>query len=215
MPVPTPADTLFFLCDIQAIFRSSIPNFDHVVFTTNKLLKLANIIGCEVVSTTQVAKSLGPLDPAIDLETLGPSHLGPFDKTSFSMITPKVESILLSRPAVRNIVLFGIEAHICVLQTAISLLHPSFRSEPYTPYIMADGIASHDSFQVPIALRRLQQEGAFIATSESISFQLIGDSTHPQFKTFNKMVKETKEGTTQAGEALILGIHASGPKSAL
>lgn len=53
--------------------------------------------------------ALGPLDPAIDLNSLGPLHLGTFDKTTFSMITPQVQAILEARPSVDNVVLFGIE----------------------------------------------------------------------------------------------------------
>ncbi|KAF5388175.1 hypothetical protein D9615_000070 [Tricholomella constricta] len=205
MPIPTPANTLFFLCDLQSVFRSSISGFDHLIFSTNKLLKLANIIGCEVVSCTQASRALGPLDPAIDLKSLGPLHVGTFDKTSFSMITPEIQALLLARPNVKNIVLFGIEAHICVLQTALALLQPTFRSEPYTPYVIADCLASHNAWEVPIVLQRLQQEGAFVSTTESIGFQLIGDSKHPNFRVFSQMIKESKEGTERAGEALLGG----------
>ncbi|GLB33451.1 putative isochorismatase [Lyophyllum shimeji] len=205
MPIPTPANTIFFLCDLQSIFRSSIPSFDHLVFTANKLLRLANLIGCEVVSATQAARALGPLDPAIELNSVGPLHIGTFDKTSFSMVTHEVQAILQARPEVKNVVLFGIEAHICVLQTALSLLQPSFRSEPYTPYVIADGIASHNAWEVPLVLQRLRQEGAVVTTSESIGFQLIGDSKQPKFKAFSQLVKETKEGTERAGEVLVLG----------
>ncbi|KAF8076026.1 Isochorismatase-like protein [Lyophyllum atratum] len=205
MPIPTPANTIFFLIDLQSVFRSSISGFDHLVFTANKLLKLANIIGCEVVSCTQAARALGPLDPAIDLTSLGPLHVGTYDKTSFSAITPDIQTILQARPAVKNVIVFGIEAHICVLQTSLALLQPSFRTEPYTPYVIADCLASHNAWEVPLVLQRLRQEGAFVSTSESIGFQLIGDSKHPRFKAFSQLVKETKEGTERAGEALIVG----------
>ncbi|KAG6830626.1 hypothetical protein H0H92_015718 [Tricholoma furcatifolium] len=203
MPVPTPANTIFFLCDLQG---SSILGFEHLVFTANKLLKLANIVGCEVVSCTQAAR-------------------GTFDKTTFSMVTSEVQTLLLARPHIKNVILFGIEvripsaivrcsrglrkcifkAHICVLQTAISLLRPTFSPEPYTPYVIADCLASHNPWEVPIVLQRLAQEGAFVSTSESIGFQLINDAKHPKFREFSKLIKDTKEGTTRAGEALIAG----------
>ncbi|KAG5654645.1 hypothetical protein H0H81_009893 [Sphagnurus paluster] len=233
MPLPTPANTLFFLCDLQSVFRSSISGFDHLVFTTNKLLRLAKvrsiffsntsrltglssplqIIGCEVVSCTQAARAftfylaLGPLDPRIDLKALGPLHVGTFDKTSFSMITPEIENLLRARPHVRNIVLFGIEAHICVLQTALGLLHPSasFASAPYKPYVIADCLASHNPWEIPLVVQRLVQEGAVVTSSESMGFQLIGDSRHPNFRAFSALIKDTKEGTERAGEALLGG----------
>ncbi|KAG6919313.1 hypothetical protein DXG01_007446 [Tephrocybe rancida] len=169
MPTPTPANTLFFLCDLQAVFP------------------------------------LGPLDPAIDFHPLGNLHLGTFDKTTFSMITPEIQNVLIARPHIKNIVLFGIEAHICVLQTAIALRQPTFRDEPYTPYVIADCLASHNSWEVPIVLQRLAQEGALVSTTESIGFQLVGDSKHPKFKAFSALTKETKDGTARAGEVLVAG----------
>ncbi|KAG6866000.1 hypothetical protein C0991_009672 [Blastosporella zonata] len=169
MPIPTPANTLFFLCDLQAVFP------------------------------------LGPLDPAIDFNHLGNLHLGTFDKTTFSMVTPEIQTILLARPHIQNIILFGIEAHICVLQTAIALCQPTFRKEPYTPYVIADCLASHNAWEVPIVLQRLAQEGALVSTTESIGFQLVGDSKHPKFKAFSALTKETKEGTARAGAVLVAG----------
>ena len=53
--------------------------------------------------------ALGPLDPALDLGELGDLHLGTFDKSTFSMVTPDIENILKSRPTIKNVVLFGIE----------------------------------------------------------------------------------------------------------
>jgi len=72
-------------------------------------LKLAKILGCEVICTTQYAKALGPIDPAIDLASLGSLHLGTFDKTDFSMFIPEVAAILQARPLINSLVLFGIE----------------------------------------------------------------------------------------------------------
>lgn len=61
------------------------------------------------LSHSSISKALGPIDPAIDLESLGPLLLGPYDKTLFSMITPGVNSILETRPKIDSIVIFGIE----------------------------------------------------------------------------------------------------------
>lgn len=54
-------------------------------------------------------------------------------------------------------------------------------------------------------LQRLAQEGAFVSSTESIGFQLIGDSKHSQFKAFSALTKESKEGTARAGEFLVAG----------
>jgi hypothetical protein len=65
--------------------------------------------------------ALGPIDPQIDTNSLGPLYLGPFDKTRFSMITPDVKGLLDARPHVTSVVIFGIEVR---LLSNISLLMP-------------------------------------------------------------------------------------------
>ncbi|KAF8665553.1 hypothetical protein AX16_000013 [Volvariella volvacea WC 439] len=208
MPALHPKSTLFFLCDIQTKFRPAIHGFDHVVNTTNKLLALAKILGIEVVVTTQNAKALGPTDPAIDLSSLGQLLLGPYDKKIFSMLVPEVKALLDARPHIKSVVVFGIESHICVMQTVLSLLS---LPTPVTTYVVADGVSSCNSFEIPIALDRYRAEGAIVSTSETISFQLVGDASIPEFKTFSALIKQEKERTTAAGEALVLGLKKDSP----
>lgn len=160
-------------------------------------------------------KALGPIDPAIDLDSLGPLLLGTFDKTLFSMITQDVKSILDSR-TFTSIVIFGIEvcvcsdrvqlgphplcqSHVCVLQTVLSLLTLG----KYSVHVVADGVSSCNSFEIPVALDRMRTEGAIIGTSESIAFQLMGDAGLSTFKVFSKFIKEVKESTQRAGELLL------------
>ncbi|KAK2466390.1 hypothetical protein APHAL10511_002032 [Amanita phalloides] len=196
--------TLFFLCDIQTKFKHAIYGYDQVVATANKMLKLAKILSCRVICTTQKARALGPIDPDIDLSPLGRLLVGTYDKTLFSMVTPEVEAILQAEPQINSVVLFGIESHVCVLQTMLSLA-----SYPVSVYIVADGVSSCNQFEVPIALARMQKEGAIITTSESIAFQLVKDAAVPEFKSFSSMIKEEKETTKRAGEILLNGVRGS------
>lgn len=102
------------------------------------------------------------------------------------------------------------KSHVCVLQTLLSL-----SAQPndikYTTYILADGISSCNSFEVPIAIARLRQEGGIITTSESIAFQLMGDAASPHFKSFSKLVKEEKNSTKMVGEFLLQGNEGTNP----
>ncbi|KAJ8523441.1 hypothetical protein ONZ45_g80 [Pleurotus djamor] len=197
-PQLTPSSTLFFLCDIQTRFQNAIYGFHEVAATAEKMLRFAAILGCEVVATTQNSRALGPITPEIDLTSLGPRLLGNYDKTIFSMVTPEVKGILDQRPAVNSIILFGIESHVCVLQTALDLL-----ALKYHVYIVADGVSSCNKTEVPIALDRLRSAGAIVATSESLAFQLMGDSAKPEFKAFSAFIKEWKDNTKRAGEVLL------------
>ncbi|TRM68516.1 Isochorismatase hydrolase [Schizophyllum amplum] len=195
-----PRNTLFLLCDVQTRFRSAIHGFDAVVASANKLLRVAKTLEIRVVATTQNAKALGPIDPAIDLDALGPLLLGNYDKTLFSMLIPPVIAHIKDS-SITNVVVFGIESHVCVLQTALDLLSNS--AFPGKVYIVADGVSSCNAFEVPIALQRLRSEGAVVTTSESIAFQLIGDASSDKFKAFSAVIKETKGATKEVGRSLL------------
>ena len=169
--------------------------------------------------------AFGPLDPALDLASLGHLHLGTFDKSTFSMVTPDIENILRSRPAIKNVVIFGIavsmnvenclppdaesnaitKSHVCVLHTVLDLLSSTITTERYTPFVIADCIASHNRWEVPIAIERMRQEGARITTSESLVLELLSTAGHPQFRTFWRLINGSVEATEKAGRAMVLG----------
>lgn len=117
------------------------------------------------------------------------------------MYTLDVKDALEARPHIKSIIIFGIETHICVLQTTLSLLSLS----QYTTHVIADGVSSCNAFEIPIALERMRREGAIVGTSESVAFQLMGDASLPTFKTFSRFVKDEKEATKRAGEVLLQG----------
>ncbi|KAF9026525.1 Isochorismatase hydrolase [Hymenopellis radicata] len=208
MTLLQPESTIIFLCDVQTKFRPAIHGYDQVIVTANKMLKIAKLVGCEVIATTQNAKGptisnanlsplvhshpasgLGPTDPAIDLPAIGNLLVATVDKTRFSMLTEDVEHILYSRSNIKNVILMGIETHVCVLQTALQLLHAP---EPLRVYILYDGVASSHPTEMSIAIDRLRAEGAVITTSESAGFELVGDARKPYFREFSKIIKEFK-----------------------
>ncbi|KAJ7179487.1 Isochorismatase hydrolase [Mycena filopes] len=195
-----PSSTVFFLCDLQERFRPVIHGFDHVVATTNKVLKFAKILGCELIVTTQKSKVLGPTDPAVNLESLGPLHVATYDKTLFSQLIPEVLAFLESRPNVKSVVLMGIESHICILQTALELAaHPA----KYTAYVLADAVSSCNPAEVPLALAQMRAAGVVVTTSESLGFRLLRDASTPEFKAFSNVIKEEKDATAKAVEVLL------------
>ena len=188
-----PNQTVFFLCDIQSRFKDAIHGFSDVVATSNKMLKIAKVFDIPVIVTEHYTKGLGNTTPEIDLKSLGPLHLVTVEKTLFSMFTPEVKQLLESRKNVRSIVLFGIETHVCVLQSALDLLHAG-----YDVHVVADGVSSCNKEEVPIALARISQAGGYITTSESAGFQLQRDASSATFKAFSNIIKEEKGATTQA-----------------
>ncbi|KAJ7937391.1 Isochorismatase-like protein [Mycena leptocephala] len=188
-----PSTTLFFLCDLQERFRPVIYGFEHIVASTNKILKVAKLLQCEVVVTTQKTKVLGPIDSAVNIDSLGALHIGNYDKTLFSMLTSEVLTFLSSRPAIKSIVLMGIESHICILQTALALLNLPTK---YTAYVLADAVSSSNPAEVPLALAQMRAAGVPCLSA-------IGDASAPDFKAFSNIIKEEKEATAKAVEALL------------
>ncbi len=114
------------------------------------------------------------------------------------MLVPEVSKVLKDLN-ITHAVLFGIESHVCVLQTALDLL------PDYSVTVLADGVSSINFGEVGIALERMRDAGASIATSESVLFQLLGDAGDPSFKVTSNLVKESKEKTREGLEGLVLG----------
>ncbi|GAA5995445.1 hypothetical protein JCM5350_005977 [Sporobolomyces pararoseus] len=211
-----PSKTAFLCCDIQERFRFHIHAYPSVMAIASKMIQAAKILDVPVIATEQRPQAL-PFPAAeptpTSLIALGstvplplmelPPHLhpdwSPLAKTKFSMMVPQVEG-QLEEWGTRSVVLFGIESHVCVLQTALDCLDKGI-----DVHVLADGVSSCNDDEVGIALKRMRDAGAMVTTSESALFQLIHDSTHPAFRSLVGLVKETKEPTKQALNDLIAG----------
>ncbi|KAL0259437.1 hypothetical protein SLS55_005173 [Diplodia seriata] len=184
-----------FICDLQEKFRPAIWEFSKVLQTTQKMLRASQIMRFPVLATTQNRARLGETCSELRLDAPdGIQTKVHVDKTLFSMLTPEVRAVLTQK---HECIIVGIESHICVTQTALELLR-----EGHKVYVLADGVSSCNKEEVPIALARLRHEGVVVTTSESLLFELISDAAIPEFKEMAKLVKETKESTSQALQTL-------------
>ncbi|KAJ1335127.1 isochorismatase family protein [Microdochium nivale] len=178
-----------FVCDIQEKFRPAIWEFDKMVLTTQKLLRAAKILNIPVHVTTQNGARLGATVPEIQ-SLLG--NTTPVDKTYFSMWVPEISKHFDSS-APSEVVIVGIESHVCITQTALDLI-----AAGHKVYVIADGVSSCNQQEVPIALARLRTEGVIVTTSESFIFECMGDAAIPEFREVSKLIKETSSDTKTA-----------------
>eukprot|EP00667_Euglena_gracilis_P021933 EG_transcript_24209 len=176
--------TAFLLCDMQDRLLPRIFSADSVHWVNNYLLKASAILQCPVVVTEQYPKGLGHTVPTLEV----PPHAKVFTKTKFSMLTEEVGDVL-KQQQIEAVVLFGIEAHVCVEQTALDLLRAG-----YQVYLPADGVSSQRALDRTVALDRMRHLGVHVSTSESILFELLGDATDPHFKDISALTKLPRPG---------------------
>ncbi|ETV66560.1 hypothetical protein H257_16995 [Aphanomyces astaci] len=175
-----PASSLLLVCDIQEIFRTRIYEMPSVIHASNTLVQAAKTLQIPTVVTTQYAARFGPTVPELEF---GPD-VKTFDKTRFSMLTDDVRAELdATKPT--SIILCGIEAHVCVLQTCLDLLE-----QGYDVHVPVDAVSSSTSLLRSTALTRLQQSGVYLTSVESIVFQLVRDSKHPDFRAISSLIKQ-------------------------
>ena len=170
--------TAFLCCDIQVVFQKTIFRFEHVAHTANLMLKAASILRIPSIVSEQYPEKLGKTVGSIDI-----THATIFSKTDVSMITrdfPK--SVLRDREA---FVLFGIETHVCVQQTALDLL-----SAGKSVILVTDGVSSSRPLDRSTALQRLSSAGVVLMTAESVLFEIMRTKDCPEFKQISSIAKE-------------------------
>ena len=156
-----------------------------------------------MIATTQLRGKLGETCPELGLDAAdGVKTKAHVDKSGFSMMVPEVQSALKalgeeSQESKMECVIVGIESHICVTQTTLDLLR-----EGHKVYVLADGMSSCNPQEVPIALRRLQAEGAVVTTSESFLYECMGDAGIGEFKAMSGLVREWNGKTKESLQAL-------------
>jgi nicotinamidase-related amidase len=173
------ADSALLVIDVQEKLLAAIPETPRLLVNLSFLLDVARVLNIPVLATEQYPKGLGPTLPAI-AERLPPGRPA---KVVFSCGgVPEVIAGLAGRPTA---LLAGIEAHVCVLQTALDLLDRGVRV-----FVAADTIASRDAIDREFALRRLEQAGAMLTTAETAAFEWLGTAAAPGFKAVSALVQD-------------------------
>lgn len=177
-------DRVFALViDMQEKLLPLIRNHERIIESTKELLCGISIFHLPVLATEQYAKGLGRTVGPLK-EPLAKAKAGMLDKPTFSAWAhPPVRDAILQidRP---QVIIAGIEAHICIEQTALDLLARDFEV-----FVCADAVSSRSRLDLETALERLRTEGAVVTTVESLLFELCHRCDTPQFKAMIEIIK--------------------------
>ena len=171
--------SVLVVIDVQDKLLVKIPTATSLVANAGFMLDVAALLEVPVMATEQYPKGLGPT--TAELARRLPTSLPA--KTAFSCCgagTFLEELEMLHRP---NVVLVGMETHVCVSQTAIDLLEAGLHV-----YLPVDALAARGAIDHDTALRRLEQAGAVPTTVEAIAFEWTRDATNPKFKAVSALV---------------------------
>jgi nicotinamidase-related amidase len=169
--------------DIQEKLLPPIFNKEALVKNSQLLIRLAKILDLPIMVTTQYSKGLGATVPEIASLLEGVTA---FDKLEFSCFgSDQFRSRLKALPGNRNTVLLGgMEAHICVMQTALGALN-----EGYLVHVASDAVGSRAEWNWKIGLDRMISAGAVISSTEMMMYELLRCSGTPQFKELLQYLK--------------------------
>ena len=148
----------------------------EVVMNINRLMTAAKVFGIPVIATQQNSKGLGPILESIRVEL--PADTQPTEKTAYSCCTaPGFERGISAHPERRQLVVVGMEAHICISQTVSGL-----QRWGYQVFVPADAIISRKPDYKTNVLARMRNSGVQVSCTESVAFEWIGDSSNEHFR---------------------------------
>ena len=177
----TPDNTFFLLVDVQGRLAHSMHARDQLFGNLKKIVKGMRVLEVPILWAEQNPKGLGPTVPEV-AELL--TDLQAMPKYSFSCykneeIQQSIEC--LNRP---NVLVAGIEAHVCVYQTVRDLINAS-----YHPQIVADAVSSRTSENKQIGLEKCKGAGAEITSVETVLFELLDVAEGEKFKQILDIVR--------------------------
>lgn len=181
MSLLTREDTLLVVIDFQEKLMPAMYGKEEIEDRTVRLIKGTEALGIPKIVTQQYTKGIGETIPSVAKAL---REFSPIDKTSFSCLGSEEFSKQIESAGRKNIVICGIEAHICVLQTAIQLME-----EGYNVYIAVDCISSRNINDKLWAAERLERAGAVVTTYEAILYEILGDAKEEGFKAVSAIVK--------------------------
>jgi len=167
--------------DVQGKLAQLMHDKDGLFKNIRILIQSAKILNIPILWCQQVPSALGPTVPEIAELLIGSQ---PINKSSFSCSGCEEFNDKLDQLGRKQVMLSGIETHVCVYQTSIDLL-----AKDYEVYVIADAVSSRTLDNKQIGLNRMAAVGVRISSTEMALFELLKSAEHPCFKQIAKLVK--------------------------
>jgi len=171
--------------DIQARLAAAMAEREPVIEATRQMILSARPLGLPILVTEQYPRGIGPSEPAI-VEALG-EHYRPLEKLHFSCCNEAnfaAELAGLKAAGRTQVILCGMEAHVCLLQTCLDLMADGFQV-----HVLADAVCSRNAEHKRLALEQMRQAGAVVTCVEAAVYQMLGRAGTPEFKELLPLFK--------------------------
>ena len=173
-------DSLIVIIDIQEKLNKSVKEFSPLKNAV-KIAKASSILNVPVLVTEQYPKGLGYTLDELKKELTDAIYI---EKNSFSACLNQDFQNMLKHIKRKQIIIFGIETHICVYQTICDLINLG-----YDVYFVKDASASRNKMEFDIGVDLINKSGAFVTSTEIVLFELIKTAQHPKFKEIQALIK--------------------------
>lgn len=174
-------DTQLVIIDIQGKLSQIVHESERVLYNSRIMIEGCRLLGIPIVWLEQLPEKLGATHPSIADVLTG---LSPIAKSCFSAYANASFVEQLESNNRKQVVLIGIETHICVYQTAVDLLRNG-----YEVFVIADAVSSRTVDNKAIGIEMIRHEGAKILSTEAVLFALMRTAEHPKFRDIAKLVK--------------------------
>jgi nicotinamidase-related amidase len=174
--------TALAIIDMQEAFRSVIADFGDVASRIATVVQGAKLLNIPILLTEQYPKGLK--HTADEIIAVIPQDLAAIEKSCFSSCGEEQFPAGLISKNIKQVLVCGIEAHICVMQTSLDLIERGFEV-----YLLVDCITSRRPENKQAAVKRLVQAGAIEATVEMALFEIMRTAESTQFKAIQQLVK--------------------------
>lgn len=175
-------DSLVLIIDVQEKLLNAVFNKEQVEKKSAIIAEAAKILGIPVVVTEQYPKGLGNTIPAVKDALAEDTEI--FEKTAFSALNNEEILEAIKKHNKKQILIFGIETHICVSQTTAAL-----RKLGYEVSVIKDACGSRAEEEYLAGLERMKDNGAYIITTEIALFEWLKGAKHPNFKAVQALIK--------------------------